>query len=47
MALVRMSFAGPGATELMLSSRDCVVDSPSSPRMETRAISAGKIASTL
>ncbi len=45
-ALVKMSFAGPGATLLRLSSRGSVAESPISPSTETITISAGKIAST-
>jgi hypothetical protein len=45
-ALVNMSFAGPGATLPRLSIRDWVVPLPSSPRIDTRARIAGKIAST-
>ena len=46
MALVRMSLAGPGATWATLSSSGWVADGPISPRIETSAMSAGKIAST-
>jgi hypothetical protein len=46
MALVKISFAGPGATAPRLSIRGCVADSPISPRIDTRTMSAGKIAST-
>ena len=46
MALVKISWAGPGATVPRLSISGCVADSPTRPRIETRTISAGKIAST-
>jgi hypothetical protein len=42
-AVVRISFAGPGATWLRLSSSGCVAELPISPRIETSAISAGNI----
>ena len=42
-ACVTMSFAGPGATELMLSSSGCVADWPNSPSSEISASSIGKI----
>ena len=45
-ALVKMSFAGPGATLPRLSISGWVADSPISPSTETSTISAGKIAST-
>ena len=45
-ALVKMSFAGPGATLPRLSIRGWVAESPISPSTETITISAGKIAST-
>ena len=44
MVLVRMSLAGPGATCDTLSSNGCVADGPISPRIETSAMIAGKIA---
>ena len=44
MVLVRMSLAGPGATCETLSSSGCVADGPISPRIETNAMMAGKIA---
>ena len=43
---VRMSLAGPGATELRLSSSGWVADWPISPSTETSASSIGKIDST-
>ena len=46
-ALVKISLAGPGATVPRLSISGCVADSPTSPRIETSTISAGKIARTL
>ena len=46
MALVKISFAGPGATVPSSSSSGWVADSPTRPRIETSTISAGKIAST-
>ncbi len=46
MALVRMSLAGPGATEPMFSSSGSVAESPIRPMIETSAMIAGKIAST-
>jgi hypothetical protein len=46
MALVKISLAGPGATAPRLSISGCVAESPTSPRIDTSTISAGKIAST-
>ena len=46
MALVKTSFAGPGVSLPRLSSRGCVAELPTSPRIETSAMSAGKIART-
>ena len=43
-ASVKISCAGPGAIWRMLSSSVCVAESPSSPRTETSARIAGKIA---
>ena len=45
-ALVKMSWAGPGATLPRLSISGCVADSPMRPSTETSTISAGKIDST-
>jgi len=45
-APVRISFAGPGATLPTFSSSGSVADAPTRPMIETRAMSAGKIAST-
>ena len=39
--LVRMSFAGPGATVLRLSSSGCVADGPITPSTDTSASSIG------
>jgi hypothetical protein len=45
-ALVKIVFAGPGATLPRFSISGCVAEWPTSPRTETSAIIAGKIAST-
>ncbi len=45
-ALVKISFAGPGATLPRLSISGWVADSPIRPSTDTSTISAGKIAST-
>ena len=42
-AFVKISLAGPGATVLMLSMSGWVAEAPTSPRIETSAISIGKI----
>src|SRR3954466_7638980 len=44
--LVRMSLAGPGATELRLSSSGCVADGPITPSTETSASIIGNSEST-
>ena len=43
-ALVRIWCTDPGASLLRLSINGCVADGPISPRIETSAMSAGKIA---
>ena len=45
-ALVKMLFAGPGATLPRFSISGCVAECPIKPRIETSAIKAGKIAKT-
>ncbi len=45
-ALVKICLAGPGATALRLSISGWVADGPTRPRIESKAISAGKIART-
>jgi hypothetical protein len=45
-ALVKICFPGPGASEFRLLRSGWVAECPISPRIETSARSAGKIAST-
>jgi len=45
-ALVKISFAGPGATFPRLSISGWVAELPTSPSTDTSTISAGKMAST-
>jgi hypothetical protein len=45
-AFVTTSRAGPGARPARLSTSDCVVDSPSRPRIDTSTSSAGNSDST-
>ena len=46
MALVKICFAGPGATLPRLSISGCVADWPTSPRTEMMTMIIGKMAST-
>jgi len=45
-ALMRMSFAAPGATLPMFSNNGCVKDDPTKPMIDTKAMIAGNNANT-